>query len=114
MKAKELDDRCVVVGGDFFSSVPQGGDGYMIKGVIFNWDDERAAKILANCREALTERPRAPYRPGDAARKRAIAGQAGYGNALGAVAALTRTRVVWFGSLLVGVIGAGLFLLTIL
>lgn len=25
----------------------------MIKGVIFNWDDDRAAKILANCREAM-------------------------------------------------------------
>ena len=33
--------------------------------------------------------------------------------ALGAVAALTRTRFVWFGSLLVGLIGVGLFLVTI-
>ena len=33
--------------------------------------------------------------------------------ALGAVAALTRTRWVWFGSLLVGLIGAGFFLVTI-
>jgi Domain of unknown function (DUF4337) len=33
--------------------------------------------------------------------------------ALGAVAALTRTRLVWFGSLLVGLIGVGLFLVTI-
>jgi len=34
--------------------------------------------------------------------------------ALGAVAALTRMRVIWFGSMLVGLIGAGLFLVTIL
>ena len=34
--------------------------------------------------------------------------------ALGAVAALTRMRFVWFGSLVVGVIGAGLFLVTML
>ena len=34
--------------------------------------------------------------------------------ALGAVAALTRMRLVWFGSMLVGLIGAGLFLVTIL
>jgi type II secretory pathway pseudopilin PulG len=33
--------------------------------------------------------------------------------ALGAVAALTRTRLVWFGSMLVGLIGAGLFLVTV-
>jgi hypothetical protein len=34
--------------------------------------------------------------------------------ALGAVAALTRMRLVWFGSMLVGLVGAGLFLVTIL
>jgi Domain of unknown function (DUF4337) len=34
--------------------------------------------------------------------------------ALGAVAALTRMRLVWFGSMLVGLIGAGLFLVTML
>jgi hypothetical protein len=34
--------------------------------------------------------------------------------ALGAVAALTRMRLVWLGSMLVGLIGAGLFLVTIL
>ena len=34
--------------------------------------------------------------------------------ALGAVAALTRMRLVWFGSMLVGLIGTGLFLVTIL
>jgi hypothetical protein len=33
--------------------------------------------------------------------------------ALGAVAALTRTRLVWFGSLLVGLIGVGFFFVTI-
>jgi cyclopropane fatty-acyl-phospholipid synthase-like methyltransferase len=48
-----LEDRCQVVGGDFFSSVPQGADGYTIKGVVFNWDDERATKILTNCRKAM-------------------------------------------------------------
>ena len=34
--------------------------------------------------------------------------------ALGAVAALTRMRLVWLGSMLVGLVGAGLFLVTIL
>lgn len=51
--AAGLQDRCEAVGGDFFSHVPRGGDGYTIKGVIFNWDDERAAKILTNCRAAM-------------------------------------------------------------
>jgi hypothetical protein len=34
--------------------------------------------------------------------------------ALGAVAALTRMRLVWYGSILVGLVGAGLFLITML
>lgn len=33
--------------------------------------------------------------------------------ALGAVAALTRTRLIWFGSLLLGLIGTGFFLVTV-
>jgi hypothetical protein len=53
IQAAGLQDRCEAVGGDFFSSVPRGGDRYTIKGVLFNWDDERAAKILANCRAAM-------------------------------------------------------------
>jgi len=32
--------------------------------------------------------------------------------ALGAVAALTRVRPIWYGSILIGIIGAGLFLVT--
>jgi hypothetical protein len=32
--------------------------------------------------------------------------------ALGAVAALTRVRPIWYGSIVIGIIGAGLFLLT--
>jgi ubiquinone/menaquinone biosynthesis C-methylase UbiE len=58
MKAEGLEDRCQVVGGDFFSSVPPGGDGYTIKGALFNWDDERATQILANCRKAMKPRGR--------------------------------------------------------
>jgi hypothetical protein len=53
IKAAGLTDRCEAVRGDFFISVPRGGDAYTIKGVIFNWDDERAVKILSNCREAM-------------------------------------------------------------
>jgi hypothetical protein len=53
IKTQALDNRCEVVGGDFFASVPRAGDAYTIKGVLFNWDDERAGKILTCCREAM-------------------------------------------------------------
>lgn len=45
-------DRCERVGGDFFASVPTGADAYVLANVIHDWDDDRAARILANCRSA--------------------------------------------------------------
>lgn len=46
-------DRCQVVGGDFFASIPAGADAYILKYIIHDWDDERAEKILKNCRQAM-------------------------------------------------------------
>ena len=45
--------RCEVVGGSFFESVPTGGDAYILKYVIHDWDDERSLAILRRCREAM-------------------------------------------------------------
>jgi SAM-dependent methyltransferase len=45
--------RCQIVGGDFFNSIPEGGDAYILKGVIHDWPDEDAAKILRNTRRAM-------------------------------------------------------------
>ena len=41
-----LSNRCEVVSGDFFHSVPPGGDAYMLSRVIHDWDDDKAAAIL--------------------------------------------------------------------
>ncbi|MCF6469993.1 methyltransferase [Nonomuraea sp. MG754425] len=46
--------RCRVVGGDFFSSVPPGGDAYLLKGVLQDWDDEQSVRILSQCRRAMS------------------------------------------------------------
>ncbi len=48
-----LGDRCAVVGGDFFDSVPPGSDLYMIKSVLHNWDDERCVEILRRIRAGI-------------------------------------------------------------
>jgi predicted O-methyltransferase YrrM len=48
-----VDDRCTIVGGDFFTSVPSGGDAYMLSYVLHDWDDERCVAILARCRQAM-------------------------------------------------------------
>jgi hypothetical protein len=53
-----LAERCQLVGGDFFDRVPRGGDLYLMKKVIHDWDDERARAILANCRAVMTGKSR--------------------------------------------------------
>ena len=49
-----LAERCAAIGGDFFKEVPIGGDAYLLKHVIHDWDDERAVTILRNCHRAMT------------------------------------------------------------
>ena len=53
MRELGLADRCEIVGGDFFKAVPAGGDAYLLKHVIHDWDDDRAGEILRNCRRAM-------------------------------------------------------------
>ena len=48
-----LGGRCDLVAGDFFESVVDGGDAYILKKVIHDWDDDRAVQILERCREAM-------------------------------------------------------------
>ena len=47
-------DRCDVVGGSFFDGVPGGGDAYILKSIIHDWDDESATAILRSCRRAMS------------------------------------------------------------
>src|SRR5262249_29450680 len=53
LEAAGLTGRCEVVSGSFFDAVPQGADVYLLKSVLHDWDDDRAATILANCRRAV-------------------------------------------------------------
>jgi len=46
-------DRVEIVSGDFLAGVPTGADAYIMKRIIHDWDDERAAQILGHCRAAL-------------------------------------------------------------
>lgn len=55
MEEAGLAARCEVVGGDFFQSVPSGGDLYFLKWIIHDWDDQRSVSILANCRRGMGE-----------------------------------------------------------
>jgi hypothetical protein len=51
--AAPVGERCTVVGGDFFTGVPEGGDAYLLKAVIHDWPDEESIKILSSCRRAM-------------------------------------------------------------
>ncbi len=48
-----LSDRCDLVGGSFFESVPDGADIYMMRHIIHDWDDEKCLTILKNCHQAM-------------------------------------------------------------
>ena len=49
-----LTQRCQLVAGNCVETAPSGGDTYILMFVIHNWDDERAIKILQNCRQGMT------------------------------------------------------------
>ncbi|MGD0554719.1 MAG: methyltransferase [Streptosporangiaceae bacterium] len=53
LTGKGLADRCEFVEGDFFTTMPVGGDEYFVAHVLHNWDDERAAAILRKIRAAI-------------------------------------------------------------
>jgi hypothetical protein len=48
-----LVDRCQVIGGNFFESVPPGADAYLLRHIIHDWDDERATTLLRNVHRAM-------------------------------------------------------------
>jgi hypothetical protein len=53
LQALGVAGRCEVRNGDFFESVPAGGDAYLLKAVVHDWNDEEAVRILHNCRRAM-------------------------------------------------------------
>jgi hypothetical protein len=53
LESRNVLDRCRTEIGSFFESVPTGAECYLLKYIIHDWDDARAATILANCRKAM-------------------------------------------------------------
>ncbi|CNF49277.1 O-methyltransferase [Mycobacterium tuberculosis] len=49
----EVAGRVEIVPGDFFESVPEGADAYVLKSVLHDWSDGKATAILRNVREAM-------------------------------------------------------------
>jgi hypothetical protein len=53
MHSLGLSDRCSVLAGSFFESVPAGADAYLMRHVIHDWTDARSIQILGNCRKVI-------------------------------------------------------------
>jgi hypothetical protein len=48
-------ERLRAVSGSFFESVPDGGDAYILKWIIHDWEDEESVAILRTCRAAMKD-----------------------------------------------------------
>jgi hypothetical protein len=53
IQAAGLVERCQVIGGNFFDSVPSGADAYLLRHIIHDWDDEKSSTILQNIHRAM-------------------------------------------------------------
>jgi C-methyltransferase len=53
---RSVADRITFVPGDFFDGLPSGGDVYLLKNVLHNWNDGSALRILQRVRAAMAGR----------------------------------------------------------
>lgn len=52
-RLQEFGDRCRSMGGSFLEQVPEGGDCYILKSILHDWDDPDARLILERVRAAM-------------------------------------------------------------
>jgi len=50
-----VDDRVTIIPGDFFETVPKGGDTYILKSIIHAFDDDQCVALLKNIYHAMTD-----------------------------------------------------------
>jgi hypothetical protein len=53
LKARGVEDRVTIEAGDFFETVPAGGDVYLLSHIIHDWNEDRCLTILGHCRKAI-------------------------------------------------------------
>jgi len=58
LTASAMMSRAEIVGGNFFESVPAGGDAYVLKRILHDWNDQQSVQILRTCREAMDRKSR--------------------------------------------------------
>lgn len=58
LDAAGVRDRCELVSGSVFDAAPKGGDTYVLKDILHDWDDAQALRILQVCRRAMPREAR--------------------------------------------------------
>ncbi|MEV6213083.1 methyltransferase [Kitasatospora sp. NPDC051914] len=58
LEAAGIADRVDLVGGDFFDSVPQGADAYLLSMILHDWDDQQCVAVLGRIRQAMAPNAR--------------------------------------------------------
>jgi SAM-dependent methyltransferase len=53
LKAKGVNDRVTIEAGDFFKTVPAGGDAYVLSHIIHDWDEDQCLTILSHIRKVV-------------------------------------------------------------
>ncbi len=71
LRTAGLLERCDIIGGNFFESIPEACEVYILKRIIHDWDDATSIEILQRCRDAMAPEGRVlvidgVLRPGNA------------------------------------------------
>jgi predicted O-methyltransferase YrrM len=53
LKRRGVEDRVTIEAGDFFDTVPAGGDAYLLSHIIHDWNEEQCLTILGHCRKVI-------------------------------------------------------------
>jgi hypothetical protein len=53
LKVKGVSDRVTIEAGDFFKTVPTGGDAYLLSHIIHDWNEDQCLRILGQCRKSI-------------------------------------------------------------
>ena len=53
LRAHGVESRVSIEHGNFFDTVPAGGDAYILSHIILDWNEEQCSTILGNCRKAM-------------------------------------------------------------
>lgn len=55
LETADVAARCELVAGDYFASLPRGGDVYVLKSIIHGMDDANTLRLLRNCRQSMAD-----------------------------------------------------------